>query len=94
MMGCQKDSVFSRLMPLSSDAITSAPSSAPHTVPCPPSSDVPPMTAAAMASSSIMRPASDVAEPTRAVSTIPATADSSPITVKTPTMCRSMEIPE
>src|SRR5207249_5103804 len=63
--------------------LTRAPRSAPQTVPCPPSSDVPPMTAAAMASSSIVRPASDVAEPTRAVSTIPAAPDITPMRVKT-----------
>ena len=81
-------------MPLSRDAITRAPSSAPHTVPWPPSSEVPPMTAAAMASSSIVRPASEVAEPTRAVSTIPAAPAITPIKVKTPTMWRSMLMPE
>ena len=52
------------------------------------------MTAAAMASSSIMRPASEVAEPTRAVSTMPATPHSAPISVKTPMTRRLMGMPE
>src|SRR5207247_9129125 len=43
MTGCQKDSVFMRLIPLSREAMTSAPSSAPQTVPWPPRSEVPPM---------------------------------------------------
>ena len=55
-----------------------APMRTPATVPCPPISEVPPMTAAAMASNSMPRPAFACAERKRATKRTPVTALSAP----------------
>ena len=52
------------------------------------------MTAAAIASSSIMRPASVVAAPSRAVSTTPASPASIPMSANTPVMRAEIGTPE
>ena len=57
-ISCQKACTPRRSSPLFSTPMRSAPVSAPHAVPIPPNSDVPPMTAAAIAFSSYSMPAS------------------------------------
>nr|VXZ90959.1 Uncharacterised protein [Klebsiella pneumoniae] len=63
---CQKVATSIMLMPLSGADIINAPITAPATLPMPPAGLVPPMTQAAMASSSAILPAEG--DPRRAVS--------------------------
>ncbi len=76
---CQNGETFSKNNPLFSTPIIRQPSTVPSTVPRPPESDVPPITTAAMESSSYPRPALGCApESSRAVTIKPATAASAP----------------
>ena len=72
----------SRTMPDCSDCMSTAPSIAPATVPTPPASEVPPMTAAAITRSSASVPSELVAALRRAMEMAPATAARSPISMK------------
>ena len=66
-MSCDGESIFSSTMPERSDCMMTAPSTAPGIVPMPPANDVPPMTAAAMTSSSFCTPRFVTAALSRAV---------------------------
>ena len=70
-------------MPDCSDCISTAPSIAPATVPTPPESDVPPITAAAMTRSSASVPSELVAASRRAIDIAALTAVKSPISMNT-----------
>src|SRR6185436_18809603 len=78
LMYCVAFSTERSDIPLSRLAMMSAPSIAPETVPRPPMRLVPPITHAAIASSSMSVPASGDALPTRAVCRIAATPTSPP----------------
>ena len=64
---CQKVGTSSILIPLSSDAMISAPITTPNTLPTPPAKLAPPMTQAAIASSSAFCPADGEPAPKRAL---------------------------
>ena len=66
------------LSPLRNTPITNAPMAVPETVPTPPISDVPPMTALAIASSSYITPSFGCAVTRRDISTHPAIPASKP----------------
>ena len=76
----RNDETPSRFRPLRSTPMISAPTSVPASVPSPPIRLVPPITVAAMASSSYIMPAIGCAELSRAVRMIAATALISPET--------------
>ena len=80
-------------MPDCSDCISTAPSIAPATVPTPPASDVPPITAAAMTRSSASVPSELVAALSRAIDTAPPMAASNPISMKTFTITQRVLTP-
>jgi hypothetical protein len=80
-------------MPDCNDCMSTAPSIAPATVPTPPDSDVPPMTAAAITKSSASVPSELVAASSRAIETAPATAVSNPINMKTLAITQRVSIP-
>src|SRR5690606_4103662 len=88
MICCQKDSTLSMLRPLSTLAMMSAPKSAPEMLPYPPARLVPPMTQAAMASSSKPFPALAVAALRRAVRMTPARPARRPMRAKICTVTR------
>ena len=73
------ESTFSRTIPERSDCITTAPSTAPAIVPMPPVNEVPPMTAAAITSSSFWTPRLVTAPFSRAVWTAALIATRMPI---------------
>ena len=74
--------------------MTSAPISAPYTVPEPPRMDVPPMKQAAMASSSPPTPADGEPAAARAVVTMPAKAHIRPISMNTISFTRLTFTPD
>ncbi len=78
-MSCDGESIFSSTMPERSDCMTIAPSTAPGIVPMPPANDVPPITAAAITSSSFCTPRFVTAALRRAVWMAALTAHSTPI---------------
>src|SRR5439155_10884093 len=75
------ESTRSRSMPERSDCMTTAPRTAPGIVPMPPENDVPPITAAAIVSSSAWTPRLVTADWSRADWIAPLTAASTPISM-------------
>src|SRR5438445_2160933 len=87
------ESTRSMTMPERSDCITTAPSTAPGIVPMPPDSELPPMTAAAITSSSFWTPRFVTAALRRAVCTAALIAHSRPIRTYARTIVRRTFMP-
>ena len=93
-MYCQKVATSIMLMPLSSADMIKAPMTAPATLPMPPARLVPPITQAAMASSSAMLPAEGEPAPRRELRINPAIATIRPLMANTASLVRSTLIPD
>ena len=92
-MSCSGASIPIRTMPETSDCITSAPSTAPATVPTPPLNDVPPITAAAITFSSMPVPRLLTAAFRRAICTAAASPTRKPINANVLTIVRFVLMP-
>ena len=91
---CQEESNPIMLIPLFKLAIIREPNKAPNIAPVPPLKLIPPITHAAMASSSLFNPVDGTADANLAVFIIPAKAAMIPFTVKTKNIYFLISIPE
>ena len=91
---CQEESSPIILIPLFKLAMIKEPSNAPRIAPVPPLKLIPPITQAAIASSSLFNPVDGTADANLAVFIIPANAAIIPFTVKTKNIYFFIFIPE